>query len=163
VVRGQVSGAECGAEVVVEMQLRIVLQSIIALTISKACAFFAHQTIRNTCITKHCGLQQSELWNHNDECNSDTDTIRVRIWRALANGEEVSLQQLSKIVGERKLGELRSHITHVERQAKTIGNKSDEWRVRRGLVPVQNSAKNQKKVQIKMRKGKNNQLLIRLC
>ena len=31
---------------------------------------------------------------------------------------------------------MRSHLIHVERQAKTIQNKSNEWRVRRGLLPL---------------------------
>jgi hypothetical protein len=139
----------------------------IALTISKAGVSFSfsfvHQTTRNSFLSGECRLQLSELSNDNDDDNLQTDTIRVRIWRALANGDEVSLTQLSKLVGETRLGELRSHLTHVERQAKTIGNKSDEWRVRRGLDPVQNGAGNVKKVQIKIRKGKKNELLIRLC
>jgi hypothetical protein len=91
------------------------------------------------------------------------ETIRVRIWRALADGEELSLTQLSKIVGEGRLGELRSHLTHVERQAKTLGNKSNEWRLRRGLVPIEDDFSVQRKrLRIKMRKGKKNELFIRL-
>lgn len=97
------------------------------------------------------------------EGKSDMETIRVRIWRALADGEELSLTQLSKIVGERRLGELRSHLTHVERQAKTLGNKSNEWRLRRGLVPIEDDFSVQRKrLRIKMRKGKKNELFIRL-
>jgi hypothetical protein len=97
------------------------------------------------------------------EGNSDMETIRVRIWRALADGEELSLTQLSKIVGEGRLGELRSHLTHVERQAKTLGNKSNEWRLRRGLVPIEDDfSVHHKRLRIKMRKGKKNELFIRL-
>jgi hypothetical protein len=59
------------------------------------------------------------------------DTVRVRIWRALASGDEFSLNQLGSIVGERK--DLKSHLVHVEKQAKTLKNKSNEWRERRGL------------------------------
>jgi hypothetical protein len=66
-----------------------------------------------------------------DSEEENEDTIRVRIWRALASGEELSLKQLGSIVGERK--NLRSHLGHVEKQAKTLKNKSNEWRERRGL------------------------------
>lgn len=62
----------------------------------------------------------------------DDDTIRVRIWRALASGQELSLKQLGKVVGERK--DLRSHLVHVEKQAKTLKNKNIEWFQRRGLI-----------------------------
>jgi len=61
------------------------------------------------------------------------ETIRVRIWQALASGEELSLQELSKAVGVNSFGDLRSHLRHVERQASTLGNKSEAWRRRRGL------------------------------
>jgi len=59
----------------------------------------------------------------------------VKIWKALADsyGEELSMKQLGSIVGERRLGDLNSHLGHVEKQAKTIGNKSKEWKERRGL------------------------------
>jgi hypothetical protein len=62
------------------------------------------------------------------------ETIRVRIWRALASGEELSLIELAKAVGEsRRLSDLKSHLVHVEKQAKTLKNKSSEWRERRGI------------------------------
>ena len=69
-----------------------------------------------------------------DDGNSEEEseeTVRVRIWRALASGDELSLKQLGSIVGERK--DLKSHLSHVEKQAKTLKNKSNEWRERRGL------------------------------
>mmetsp|Transcript_1164 Transcript_1164/g.2438 ORF Transcript_1164/g.2438 Transcript_1164/m.2438 type:complete len:175 (-) Transcript_1164:111-635(-) len=97
----------------------------------------------------------------------ERDTIRVRIWRALASGDELSMTQLCKQVGERSRGDLRSHLTHVERQAKTIRNKSNEWRVRRGLSSLANmegggsAVVGAKKLRLKMRKGKN-ELFIRL-
>ena len=50
------------------------------------------------------------------------DTIRVRIWRALASGEELSLAELSRTVGVSSYGDLRSHLRHVERQASTLSN-----------------------------------------
>jgi hypothetical protein len=49
--------------------------------------------------------------------------------------KEMSLRQLGSAVGERNIGDLKSHLLHVEKQAKTIGNKSDEWKIRRGLCP----------------------------
>lgn len=96
-----------------------------------------------------------------EESDSDEelDTIRVRIWRQLADGKELSLSQLSNAVGERRLGELRSHLTHVEKQAKTIRNKSDDWRTRRGLAPVAGAPR---KMKLKFRKGKKNETFIRI-
>ena len=61
------------------------------------------------------------------------DTIRVRIWQALASGEELSLAALSRAVGVRSFGDLRAHLRHVERQACTLSTKSGTWRRRRGL------------------------------
>lgn len=70
------------------------------------------------------------------------DTVRVRIWRALAPGGEMSLPELTEAVNAGSGGgdrvrithsDLRYHLSHVERQAKTLGNKSGEWRERRGL------------------------------
>ena len=105
------------------------------------------------------------------EPEPENDTIRVRIWRALASGEELTMTQLCKQVGERNRGDVRSHLTHVERQAKTIMNKSDEWRIRRGLLPVGetnddgdggSAVAGAKKLRLKMRKGTKNELFIRL-
>lgn len=64
----------------------------------------------------------------------NNDTIRVRIWRVLATGQEYSLTQLGAAVGERRLGELQAHLQHVAKQAKTVGNKKDSWKQRRGLL-----------------------------
>ena len=100
-----------------------------------------------------------------EEKDPERDTIRVRIWRALASGEELSLSQLCKAVGESSRGELRSHLTHVEKQAKTIRNKSDEWRIRRGLPRAGNDATSKfgpRKMQLKMRKGDKNEVFIKL-
>lgn len=131
-----------------------------AAIICKACAF-VRPILPNTCVLKDDVLML--LTDIPKDYDGKTDTIRVRIWRALASGDELSLTQLSKIAGERRLGEIRSHLTHVERQAKTIGNKSNEWRVRRGLDVVDDNAGRQKKLRIKKRKGNNNQLYIKLC
>ena len=98
------------------------------------------------------------------------DTIRVRIWRALAGGDELSLSQLGQAVGERRLGELRSHLSHVERQSKTLRNKSDDWKVRRGLLPDAQSNDDdpspfasKAKVRLRTRKGKKNEILVKLA
>lgn len=99
------------------------------------------------------------------DSNEQLDTIRVRIWRQLADGKELSLSELSNAVGERRLGELRSHLTHVEKQAKTIRNKSDEWRIRRGLSPVVDNhgkAIAPRKMKLKFRKGKRNETFVRI-
>lgn len=99
----------------------------------------------------------------------ENDTIRIRIWKALysANGSEISLQQLGNMVGERNMGDLNSHLTHVERQAKTIRNKSDEWKKRRGLVLFNcnnedSSVKVIDKVKLKRRRGDRGITFIRL-
>ena len=92
----------------------------------------------------------------------ELDTVRVRIWRQLADGKELSLTQLSNAVGERKLGNLRSHLTHVEKQAKTIRNKSDEWRMRRGLSPVGSESGAPRQMKLKFRKGKKNEMFVRI-
>ena len=96
------------------------------------------------------------------EEEGELDTVRVRIWRQLADGKELSLTQLSNAVGERKLGNLRSHLTHVEKQAKTIRNKSDEWRMRRGLSPVGSEAGAPRQMKLKFRKGKKNEMFVRI-
>ena len=103
-----------------------------------------------------------------DHAETEKDTIRVRIWRVLAFGDEVSMTQLCKRVGERR-GDVRSHLKHVERQAKTIRNKSNEWRMRRGLLHADevesggnSTVGSAKKVRLKMRKGAKNEIFIRL-
>jgi len=72
-----------------------------------------------------------------DKEEDDRDTVRVRIWRALASGEELSLKELGVATKERSRGDLRAHLRHVEKQAKTLRNKNMEWRKRRGL-PTEN-------------------------
>ncbi|KAK1747897.1 hypothetical protein QTG54_001860 [Skeletonema marinoi] len=99
------------------------------------------------------------------DSDEQLDTIRVRIWRQLADGKELSLSQLSNAVGERRLGELRSHLTHVEKQAKTIRNKSDDWRTRRGLssgVGNNGKAGALRKMKLKFRKGRKNETFVRI-
>ncbi|GFH53228.1 hypothetical protein CTEN210_09704 [Chaetoceros tenuissimus] len=97
---------------------------------------------------------QSDKSNHPKE---PQDTIRVRIWKALSNAQskEMSLQQLGAIVGERKIGDLKSHLVHVEKQAKTFGNKSKDWKKRRGLLEFfENTGNKGKQVKLCYRKGK---------
>mmetsp|Transcript_26441 Transcript_26441/g.40958 ORF Transcript_26441/g.40958 Transcript_26441/m.40958 type:complete len:203 (+) Transcript_26441:30-638(+) len=101
--------------------------------------------------------------------NGAEDTIRVRIWRELASGEEVSLKQLGTAVGERRMGELKSHLAHVERQSKTLVNKSVQWRQRRGLLSPGNSnfdetkeMRRTNKLRIITRKGRQNQVFVQL-
>ena len=92
------------------------------------------------------------------EYDCEKDTIRVRIWRALASGEELSMAQLCNRVGMRNnRGDIISHLKHVEIQAKTIRNKSEEWRIRRGLMPS-----GTKKLRLKRRKGAKNEEYIKL-
>ena len=101
--------------------------------------------------------QEDEDEPNSNNTQPEFNTIRVRIWRVLSSGDEISITQLSKQLGESK-GDVRSHLKHVERQAKTIRNKSDEWRARRGL----SSSGVPKKVQLKKRRGAKNEVFIRL-
>ena len=120
---------------------------------------------------------QSTTNNSTEEQYEEKDTIRVRIWRALASGNELSLFQLCKQVGERNRSDIKSHLVHVEKQAKTIRNKSDEWRIRRGLLPIEKKSDNMqcgddsndsgavfgaKKLRLKRRRGAKNEEYIRL-
>ena len=89
------------------------------------------------------------------------DTIRVRIWKALdSSNKEMTMKELGNIVGERHLGDLKSHLVHVERQAKTIGNKSKEWKHRRGLLIIGGNKRKRRQVEIKKRKGKNGDVYV---
>ena len=135
-----------------------------------------------------CGQDQKDdklnINNTNNNNNNtqpdeeEKDTIRVRIWKALvsSNNKEISLTQLCKLIGVRNKGDVRSHLIHVERQAKTIQNKSNEWLVRRGLLPVDIDTDDSqdgggsikvgsggaKKLKIKRRKGAKNEEFTRL-
>lgn len=77
----------------------------------------------------------------NDQYDLEVDTVRVRIWRTLSMKKEINLRQLGYAVGEKNIGDLKSHLLHVEKQAKTIGNKSDEWKIRRGISSEVRKAK----------------------
>lgn len=106
---------------------------------------------------------QSSSQNDVDNNEEISDTVRVRIWKALAPGDELTLKKLGSIVGERQLGDLKDHLSHVEKQAKTLKNKSNEWKERRGLVAIygDNNRKIEKLRLIK-RRGKKNIVYIRL-
>ena len=115
--------------------------------------------------TSRSALQSEKERSDDGEYDKEVgaeDTIRVRIWRALADGEELSLSKLSDAVGERRRGELRSHLVHVERQAKTLLNKSDEWRMRRGLPPASEGASSRRTIRLRMRQGAKNEIFVRL-
>ena len=88
----------------------------------------------------------------------ERDTIRVRIWKALSSsyGEELSMRQLGSIVGERRIGDIKSHLVHVEKQAKTIGNKSQEWKQRRDIE------ERTKKIKIVKRRKANGMIYVKL-
>jgi hypothetical protein len=101
----------------------------------------------------------------------DTILIRVRIWQALANGQEYSLSQLSlQLSGGITKSELRHHLSHVKKQAKTFGNKSREWRTRRGVESDGNddnqpSSSLKKQIRLEERQGqvgKRREIFVRL-
>jgi hypothetical protein len=107
-------------------------------------------------------LQYRAIQDANEEFNSEgpEDTVRVRIWRTLVeeNGRELSLTVLSSILGDRR-SDVRHHLTHVEKQCKSLQSKSEAWRLRRGL-PLSNTMK----MSITTRRGggKRNELYIKL-
>lgn len=93
--------------------------------------------------------------------SEDEETIRVRIWRALADGEELTLQELGKAIGLHR--GLRSHLKHVAKQAETLRNKSSDWRMRRGLPADATEIPKIDKVRLKMRNGKRrNETFVRI-
>jgi len=127
------------------MGYTLYLLLLIFCRISMSCSLgLSHRSDISACLLSQTGVfLTSRPTEDGVETSKDklepSDTIRVRIWRALASGEELSLRQLGSAVGERRQGELRSHLKHVEIQAQTLRNKSVEWRVRRGLDPATSS------------------------
>lgn len=124
---------------------------------TRSCGITSCSDHDNVSSPPRCALQMTTKQSSDDSSSStndtvieEDDTIRVRIWRALvaAAGDELSLRQLGSIVGERK--DLKSHLVHVEKQAKTIGNKSKEWRERRGLL-LENLDSSSRKLNKKLR------------
>jgi hypothetical protein len=110
------------------MALALLAASVVAVdSFTCACTFRMSQC-RTTRAVQSLGDE--------DIAEEPGDTIRVRLWRALASGEKLSLTELAKAAGEsRRLSDLKSHLVHVEKQAKTLKNKSSEWRERRGISP----------------------------
>jgi len=88
------------------------------------------------------------------------DTVRVCIWKALASGKELSLKELGALVGEGRQGDLKAHLLHVEKQAKTLKNKNVNWRRRRGISTT--NIKKTNKLRIRTRRGEKNQVFVRL-
>ena len=109
-------------------------------------------------VSAQCRMKQDD----NEEVDSDEpeDTVRVRIWRTLVeeNGREMSLAKLSSTLGESR-SDVRHHLTHVEKQCKSLQSKSEAWRLRRGLP-----SSNTKKMRITTRRGggKRNEIFIKL-
>ena len=110
---------------------------------------------------KSCNdIEDVNTFSVEDGDGNVSDTVRVRIWRALASGEELTLKQLGRIVGECQLGNLSDHLSHVEKQAKTLKNKNPQWKERRGL-DVANQRKIEK-LRLITRRGNRNEVFIRL-
>lgn len=129
-----------------------------ALSTPKDCVRFRGYSLRTLRETRVI-LYQNEKFS--EEKISDDDTVRVRIWRTLvaAGNAGISLTELSKAVGGERKKDVLFHLKHVERQAKTIANKSLAWKTRRGLLLEEDGdeskAKNISKATIqKQRKGK---------
>ena len=100
--------------------------------------------------------ETDDKWDEATKEDTTQDTVRVRIWRILADGQERSLVELGVMVGERRLGELKAHLQHVEKQAKTLQNKKASWRERRGIDTKT------KKLRLLKRRGDKNVVYIRL-
>lgn len=110
-------------------------------------------------------LSQSQInvddYSTSNCTGSDTeDTIRVRIWCALASGEELTLQELGRKIGHHK--DIRSHLKHVAKQAETLKNKSSEWKERRGLPTDDQNPQKLHKLRLRLRQGKRNETLVQL-
>mmetsp|Transcript_1179 Transcript_1179/g.2132 ORF Transcript_1179/g.2132 Transcript_1179/m.2132 type:complete len:242 (-) Transcript_1179:1584-2309(-) len=122
--------------------------------------------------TNHYNDNEDQQEENDEADETPDDTIRVRIWRALAKHGELSLKELGSLVGERHLGDLQSHLAHVSKQAKTFGNKSNEWKIRRHVYFEESSTdekndtasakKLRKTVKILKRRGPKGQIFIRM-
>jgi len=120
----------------------------------------SHTYKSNTLTTfrQSSSISTDESDDSNDDIINEKDTIRIRIWQALSSsaGKELSMKQLGMVVGERRISDLKFHLTHVEKQAKTFGNKSKEWKERRGIN------ENIKQVKLKIRPGGKGMIYIKL-
>jgi DNA-binding MarR family transcriptional regulator len=89
-----------------------------------------------------------------DDDDDELDTIRVRIWRVLmercssdaydGGKRMISLKDLSKALNE-KISDVKHHLQHVEKQSKTLANKSTEWKERRGIPNEKRNVKLKKR------------------
>lgn len=107
--------------------------------------------------------ESTDIADDNSDHPDVEETIRVRIWRALAAGDELTLKELGKAVGHHR--DLRSHLRHVARQAETLKNKSDEWRERRGLPIIDaTDSRRMDKLRLRIRNNGNrsNEMFVRL-
>lgn len=148
--------------------MRVLLFTILLLLELNGSGAFSgakHQCLQESLTTEKVSIRlakskTTEHGNKEEDEDEPEDTVRVRIWRALAaqNGREMSLAQLANTLGERR-SDVRHHLSHVEKQCKTLQSKSEDWRLRRGLP-----AANTKKLSIKTRRkgGKRNELFIKL-
>mmetsp|Transcript_28673 Transcript_28673/g.66466 ORF Transcript_28673/g.66466 Transcript_28673/m.66466 type:complete len:241 (+) Transcript_28673:2-724(+) len=59
-------------------------------------------------------------------------TPRIRLWRALVSTDVHTMNSLAMAAGV-SVKEASGHLEHVMRQAKTLKNKSIEWREKRGI------------------------------
>mmetsp|Transcript_20977 Transcript_20977/g.44269 ORF Transcript_20977/g.44269 Transcript_20977/m.44269 type:complete len:155 (+) Transcript_20977:134-598(+) len=138
---------------------------LISFEVDTGAAFVMRPTaplVQKLSIYTEAGKRKRVLKLQSESHPENNDTVRVKIWRALVSskGEEMTLKQLGAIVGERRTGELRTHLQHVEKQAKTLRNKNVEWRERRGLSGVE--SKPDDKIRIRIRRGKKNKVYIKL-
>jgi len=142
-----------------------ILAILLVFTTEVVAAAFNHSRLcisaflPRTVVPRSIRTVSTPLWSNTNIAHNDgpEDAVRVQIWRALASGEELSLTELSRAVGERRRGELLSHLIHVEKQAKTLANKSEGWRLRRGVSPDV-----KRKVQLKRRRGAKNEVFVRI-
>lgn len=136
------------------------------------CGYNLYHAVDDSATNHYNDRDDQQEENDGEADETPDDTIRVRIWRALAKHGELSLKELGSLVGERHLGDLQSHLAHVSKQAKTFGNKSNEWKIRRHVyfeescTDEKNDAASAKKlrktVKILKRKGPKGTVFIRM-
>mmetsp|Transcript_1782 Transcript_1782/g.3148 ORF Transcript_1782/g.3148 Transcript_1782/m.3148 type:complete len:191 (+) Transcript_1782:26-598(+) len=66
------------------------------------------------------------------EVSDDFPTSRIRLWRMLTSGEYHTLSSLAQGTSL-SIQEVRHHLEHVIKQARSLKNKSPEWRARRSI------------------------------
>ena len=147
-----------GLPVVSSPSLPVHVRSVQILVQQQAHAAATRRPPRTVLRVQKLKVESSNAEENDEQDDDPVDTVRVRIWKALASADkELSLKQLGAIVGERHLGDLKSHLVHVEKQAKTFGNKSREWKERRGLLV---GDRKRKKAKIQKRRGEKGMVYI---